>query len=318
LKYVGSDHDMLWYLPVLGQYKEDLLDPEDYPTTYTIEGGSPVTTSVFASPAQYERVEINEKGVEVVTPMAEAVIRLIDGASGSDYVFINDPGRLKVLVAQWNSWLTTSGVQSFSHPTVTLSSELGINALCSISCSRSWITRGPGSIRERENKSLTRTKSKRQITGVRDKRETKIINRAMFNSVYSTREAISDISQGEFLDAPYNQVLQTWILPQFEDELIANGNSTILQRWQFMMDETHLVTRTLQQTATTMSALHDSYASKMTKSKLSQKDDWTVFFDEMAQQGRGGILSGIVAGIVGEAFPAVKGIASKIASALPI
>jgi len=42
-----------------------------------------------------------------------------------------------------------------------------------------------------------------------------------------------------------------------------------------------------------------------------------TFFKQMADNGRGGILSSLVAGIAGAAFPSIAGVANSVASALP-
>jgi len=42
------------------------------------------------------------------------------------------------------------------------------------------------------------------------------------------------------------------------------------------------------------------------------------FFDAEAAKGRGGVLSGLLAGIVGSVFPSFGGIASTIADSLPV
>jgi len=48
-----------------------------------------------------------------------------------------------------------------------------------------------------------------------------------------------------------------------------------------------------------LAQMHMIYASKMTKAKLAETNDWSSTFSELEKQGRGGILSSIV-GTVGE------------------
>jgi len=141
--------------------------------------------------------------------------------------------------------------------------------------------------------------------------------RPLVSGPYADRAAIIDVSQGIILSAAWEQILQTWILPIIDDEIEA-PQSTIIQRWQFIMSEPLSIARSSGESGISLSSLHFAYASKMTKSKLAFQSDWGQFFSEMAALGRGGILSGLVAGLLGTAFPAISGVASSIAQALPI
>jgi len=204
----------------------------------------------------------------------------------------------------WNNWLKNPGVQTFSVQTGTLGTEAGINALCSISMTRIWVS----------------TPQVKEVPKIRveDVRLRQARYRAMVNTPFSLRQAVIDTSQGEILSAAYEQVLQTWILPIDENEFDNTTNQSVdIQRWQFMMDEPYSISRSSGENGVSMGALHLAFAAKMTKGKFAATDDWTSFFDEMAKTGRGGILSGLVAGLVGSAFPSLAGTASSIANALP-
>jgi hypothetical protein len=303
IKFPASGHDVLWYCPILGQYNTDALDNADYPVTY-INAGIPGSKSAFGAGALWEEIKKGPKGEEVRTRLVEAPISLVDGSNSLQLVAINDPNQLKVLVAMWNNWLKNSGVQSFSVQTGTLGTEAGINALCSISMTRIWVT----------------TPSIKEVPKVRveDTRLRQQRYKAMVNTPFALRQAVIDTSQGEILSAAYEQVLQTWVLPVDENEFDnATNQSVEIQRWQFMMDEPYSIGRSSGENGISLSSLHLAYAAKMTKAKLAATDDWTEFFDEMAKTGRGGILSGLVAGLVGSAFPSLASTANSIAGALP-
>jgi len=303
IKFPASAHDVVWYCPILGQYSADVLVNADYPVTY-INEGVPGSKAAFGAGALWEEIKKGPKGEEVRTRLVEAPISLIDGASSTNLVAINDPDQLKILVAMWNNWLKNSGVQTFSVQTGTLGTEAGINALCSISMTRIWVN----------------TPQVKEFPKIRveDVRLRQARYRAMVNTPFSLRQAVIDTSQGEILSAAYEQVLQTWILPIDENEFDNTTSQSVdIQRWQFMMDEPYSISRSSGENGVSMGALHLAYAAKMTKGKFAATDDWTSFFDEMAKTGRGGILSGLVAGLVGSAFPSLAGTASSIANALP-
>jgi len=301
-----------FFFPVLGQYQQDELDSSDYIVTIQV-AGEPFTVQAFKDPSSiWEEVTRNDKGVEVVKLLAETPISLIDGATSTALLMINNPKQLKLLATMWNDWLKGSGVASFTVATGTLSTEFGITLLASLGMTRIWLA---------SNQSI-RHPSERRVSvkgNVRDARQRVSRNKALFSTPYAARQAIADLSQGPLLDAPYNEVLQTWILPVIIDEAI-NGTtqSTILQRYQSAMDETHLTSKTSGNDGVTMSSLHASYAAKMTKAKLAEQDDWTAFFKLMAAKGRGGIMSGMVASLLGSAFPSIAGVANMVADIIPI
>lgn len=311
----GLDGDY-WYCPVLGQYATDVLATGDYQVTYTGSDGA-LTANAFATSALFRETEVNAKGEKKVRMVSEAVINLVDGSSSTDLVAINDPKRLKELLALWNDWLKTSGVASYSVQLGTMGTEKGISILCSIAGTRVWVpapslrTRTTGPLRERRSSSSN-------LVEVVDVRMEKPRFHGLLTSVYAGRQAITTTHQCEVLAAPFEQVLDSWIMPVVQDELIVDESSTLLQRWQFIMGEPHSTNSTSGAQGISLSTIHSTYASKMTKSNLSQADDWTEFFNTMAKLGRGGILTGLVAGLVGKAFPAIGGIASTIADALPV
>jgi len=59
-----------WYIPLLGQYFNDLLQATNYEVTVSI-GGVPTTVPVFKTGALFEKTEINSKGEEIVSTFAE-------------------------------------------------------------------------------------------------------------------------------------------------------------------------------------------------------------------------------------------------------
>jgi hypothetical protein len=230
------------------------------------------------TPAAMVKVGVDAKGKRVESKIIETPISLIDGNSSGTFVFINDPGRLKQLAGFWNDWIKLSGVQSYSVQLGTFGTDYGIKALCSVAMTRHWIT---------EN--LKQKKIEKEFVDVRSKRST-----GKTLSPYNTRVALGDSSQGEVLASAYGQVLSTWILPvnqvtvgDFESDF------TLVQRWQAFNGEPYLVSDSSSFTGISIDDMHAIYASKMTKANLAQADDWTAFFNTMAETGRGGVLSSL-------------------------
>jgi len=318
----ASAHDVQWYLPVLGQYAFDTLQSSDYQVTYD-GSDAPITFNIFKSGIlMYEKTETSLKGEVKKTMLAETFISLIDGACGSQWLFINDPAHLKDLVAMWNDWIKDLGLDTYSITLGTLGTEKGINALASIAMTRVWaFLEGGTNKREmrkenlRERSSSSSSSSSISIVDVRTRLPR---YRGLFATVYSTRTALVDLSQGEVLSVPYEQFLQTWILPIDEDEVIVGEQSTLIQRWQFIMGEPWSVPRVSAVNGTSMSSLHAVYAAKMVKGQFSEKSDWSELITEMEKSGRGGILSGLIASFVGGAVTQLAGIANTVAGMLPI
>lgn len=316
----GTAQNVQWYLPCLGQRALDNLNHADFPVTYLDSTGASTTYSAFASGVLYEKEVKTAKGDTSKQSLVEAPISMIDGSSTTNLLYINDPKRLKELVVIWNEWLSTSGVGSFSMKLCTFGTEPGINVLASIGLTRIWTTVGGGErghSRGREEKMVKYEELVRKADKIIDIRIQKKYKH-LVSGPYANRSAIIDVAQGELLSAPYEQVLGTWILPTDDDELILGENSTVIQRFQFMYGEGYSMARVSAAVGTALAALHSTYASKMVKAKLAEQSDISAFIDECANLGRGGILSGLVAGLVGSAFPSLKGVATTISEALPI
>jgi len=306
-----SQSDVQWWIPVLGQYNNAQLNASDY--TYAPIAGLPVYPSYTSSAFSKIRRDPKTKA-ETREVMAEIPISLIDGNSvlGSNpvLVYINDPGRLKTLEMLWNNWITTTGISNFSSALGTLGTELGISVLTSIAMTRHWL---PISESVHHKKLLAREDD------VVDVRVEKL--RRATNTVYASQQAVADSSQSVILAAPYEQVLNTWILPVNLAKL-PEGNelsdSTAFPRWQSIMGEPFSASFTSGNTGQVMAMQHMVYAAKMTRNRNAPESDVDNLIKVLAAQGRGGILSGLAAAFVGSIFPAAAGIANSVAGMIPI
>jgi len=266
--------DIQQYIPVLGQYVDDLLDTNNYTVTNPVTQD---TVNVFATEPSLVKRSFSKAGLAVDAALAEPVISLIDGDSVGSLVFINDPDRLKQLVMLWNNWLATNNIKSFSCGMGTLGTELGISSLTSIAMTRQWIPL-PLEIVGAEKIVDLRIEKMKQVS----------------NTIYTLRQAIQDTSQSIIFAAAYEMVLSKWILPVI---LARSGNTTAdqtdPQRWQSISGEPFAVPTTSGADGVIMANIHSSYASKMVRSDLSKSTDWDEFFTEQARLGRGGVLSSI-------------------------
>jgi len=294
------------YVPILGQYVSDSLDWKDYKVDYHVFQGPQVTTYAFKDPsALYYRKTTAKDGSVIKTTVAEPPISYVDGASGSNLAYINDPKYLNTLSAKYNDWFN-SGPNTYSTKVGKFNSQGGLNALAVSPMTRVWY-----------NQLAARSSKKHPLPVAPefiDSRSENKINKRMETSVYSGRLAISATSNGPILSTAYEQFLSLWILPQIEDEVEFDGSafqSTALTRWQGIVNEPYLSSSTSGNDGILLSALHESYASKLVRGKLSPSDDWSDMLKEFEEQGRGGIFSSL-AGLVGTIWPSASGIANTV------
>jgi len=300
-KVIHKGNDITWYMPVLGQYFSDTLSSADYDFTY--EGSDSTTTqSVFPTGPFFKRKLRDSKGGTTSALLVAPAISLIDGSYTSGIVQINDPAQLKVYAAMWNTWLQNSGVAAFSLQTGTFGTEKGITALTSVCATRHWVSSVP----------LPQEK------GEVDIRLEEVKFKNLVSTPYATRYAVVDTFQGKIFAPLWEQVLGTWILPQIQAEDASVDQDSKIQRWQYAMGEPYSVPLSSGSNGVTLSSLHDTYASKMTKANLSAPSDWNEFFSEQAKAGRGGILSSLVGGFIKSVIPGAAGLVDTVASVLPI
>jgi len=299
------------YFPVLGQYRSDSLNWKDYTVTYTpflIDGTppTPVTRYVFADPTTlyYKKTTAKDGSVSKVY-IPEPAISYVDGASGTDLAFINDPNYLSVLSSKYNDWFNI-GPNTFSTKVGKFNSQGGLNALACSPMTRVWY--GADQLKVPRPHVV-------KTTDVLDSRSESRVSKRMAASIYTDRLAIAATSNGPLFSTAYEQFLSLWILPQIQNEVQfdAGGNvqSTALTRWQGIVNEPFLASTTSGDNGKYVSTLHESYASKLVRSELAPADDWETLLQGFEDSGRGGIFSSL-AGMVGSIFPGAAGIAGTI------
>jgi len=298
--------DFEWFVPVLGQYQLDLLNESDYVFLSGPSDDLTVNLSFFPAADVYLKDVVDSKGKVTRKVFAEDVIKLIDGNSSSGLVAINNPQKLKNLSMKWSKWLADTGLDNFSVPLGTLGTEQGINVLASINMTRHWIVTDSGRVK----------KAKTTVTDVRN--ETLRLGYAHVQATpYQTREAVAVSSQSVLLATPYEEIQGIWILPVIKQQVTDQG-STLNPRWQAVSGETYESNSSSGFDGIVMSDLHNAYATKMVKGKQGAPSDWTTFFEEMAKQGRGGILSGLVSSFANMVIPGSGALISGIGDAIGV
>jgi len=272
------------------------LSTDDYVFTYNGQ-----ETNTFKVDSSFVRVLSTSKGIKRES-MVEPPIDLVDGASGANYLFINDQTRLKNMAALWNTWLDNFGNMSMTLTQVNI--DQGINIFCAVGQTLHWIPQTQSSIKRNE--------------GVVDERLEK--QRTLSNTTYNNKRVIA-ISAHDKIYAPvYTQINNTWILPQ--NKAVAGTNlaaQSVFQRQQIIMGEAFSVSQSSEDDGATLSARHDSYAALMVRGLTQSPSEIETFLLDQAKKGHGGVLSGLVAGWLGKTFGATAGsIAGSIAETLPI
>lgn len=303
------------FVPVIGQYYNDELVTTDYLATGTIGEGTYSIPAFTEGPYLKKKVlkrSLSQKATSV--PVYETIvmvadsISLIDGYDGvsQKYVCINDPTRLQQLVSVWNSWLANS-FKPFSSALATPATESGILALFSGNVTRHWVPTV-------ESKKLF---SDDAIDVIIDSRFSK--KRNLIASNAATRSEIAISSQSKILANPFEMVMSSWILPVNN----ATPTNSILSltgfvRYAEMAAEPFSSVRTGQDDGASFAIIHNSYAAKMVHGRTTDQSDWDQIISKLAETGRGGILTGLVADFLSGVVPGMGNTMSSIASMLPI
>jgi len=303
-RQISRGRDVLQWVPVLGQYNFDSLSTADYNYVVTIESAQDTIASFTAVPP-VETKKINPKTGEVSWERAklEVAIDLIDGASGTSFVFINDPGRIQALATLWNQWLSNQ-LNTYCDPLGSISTDLGTSITCSIAMTRYWAVED----------TLLKERHMKKDPNAEETRDYRISSKKrLSNTPYAPRLAFGISSHGSFLSGPYEKMQSQWILPQFN----LNGYAAFT-KWQSLEGETTSTTTTTGVTGESFAMLHAAYASKMVHAISAPPSDWAAFFLQADEKGQGGVLSSLLASVAGSVFGGGAGaVAKSIADALP-
>jgi len=296
-----NSKDWRWWLPILGQYEFNVLDPLEYTVTFT-QNETTTTYPVFAAEPQIMRRRRDPKtGKESFIPEVETPISLVDGSTSTSVLFINDVPRLTALAEKWNTWLAP--LKTYSSPLTVITKDLGSNVLCSCATTMLWGI----------------------PTAAELKREEEAYDRRMqldykIRSPYNGQRQAAVISHAPVLASPWASILDFWILPEIKLQVTNPATLNSVTRVQDFYREGNLITTTA--TGDNGVLLVDkltTYAKKMVKARDTPYSELDEFLTEASKKGQAGILSSLAADLLGKAFgPTAGQIAGHIASALPI
>jgi len=300
--HCGKYTDSNLYIPVLGKYYSDALLPGDYQYEYTDSSQQVQKANVFSTePPLFVRRKNTKTGISEMVQVAEVAVDLIDGSAGNQYLFINDLSRLNKLASIWNEWV--SRFATYSSPLTTIQREHSPSPLWCVDQTRVWYPSFQ-MVKDREADFV-------------DMRITR--DRGLSATVYSDRQQIAQTFWTEpFAEA--EAITNLWITPISRLTIGPTNNDTSTYvKLQILNQE--LYGKTVAPdgfSGVSLASKHSTYASMMTHAKdgKSALDD---LFTALDAQGKGGILSSLVAKFVGSTFGDTAGnVAGMIADALPI
>jgi len=296
----GVRKSPMFFCPTLGIYEKDLLVTTDYVAVTSTD--IPVNVPVFSPDPPISIRRKLPTGEFVWEPQVEAPINFIDGSSGSNYVFINDQARLKTLCTLWNEWLQR--LATYSCTLSVLSKDFGVNVCSSVGMTSHWIP-ADQSIVVRD-------------TSVRDPRI--VARRHLSSTVYAGRNIIATSSHDRINSPVFDQINKLWILAS--NKAVPGGdlsNQSLFQRQQLISGESFSLTQSNEINGAMMSLFNAQYAEMMVKGPNAPANEIEAFFLECAKKGQGGILSGLVAGFLGNTFgPDIGSLAGTVSELLPI
>jgi hypothetical protein len=267
----------LAFIPVPGQYNGDVLNAADYAITVERVGDPPLVIFPFLPPEEYVGPRRKEKraGKEVEVPSLEEQINLIDGKGTTNFIAINDPGAINKLVTIWNRWVRR--YENFFQALTTVGTDGGINILESISCTRHFLETDDEQVKKNSlDPRLNKPKGKLGATP------------------YASRQILAYSFNQYPLAAPWERVLQYWIMPQIKSALNSNiQRSTPFQRVASAMKEPYQMAIIESDSSDSLDDQHNLYAITLTKNQFARRTEDEEFLKQAEITGRGGILGSL-------------------------
>jgi len=285
-----------FYIPVLGKYESDALIAEDYSVPWDLQG---VPTPLPAFKVDSSVLTRDTKSGKMIVS-AEIPIDLIDGASASNYVFINDTTRLQSLSGLWNDWIVK--VEEYSSQTTTVTTDGGMKILGALFTCRHWA-----------EPSIT---ARLRLADVVDTRLSK--KREMSSTVYTNREVFA-LSAGCRFISGTDTFLRSWVLPINRlSPVDTNQNATGFVRMQSIMEHpSSLVTSPTGDEGVSMAVIHKQYAAALVRGTATPMTEWDTIINSMDSTGHAGILSSLASAVGGAIFgPEVGATISHVGNSL--
>jgi len=303
------------FLPVLGKYDKDELNWKDY---YYLIPGSEVTYYLFTDPdtavKREKLVSVKGGSSKIQTDLgAEAVISLVDGSTGSNYVAINSPFAMTTLQNLFNAFV--SKISPYVNTLTCLGTDSGISNLRMVNTTQMHFENVQGHPSMPKNIKYVKRDLPDRFTRV----NSGSMGVMASTSLYQHRM----LAAWNFYDPPMNQpfelIQNLWIAA--EAQLWFNGTPNeivTLQKEAAKDREENTVTYTAGSDQTSFYNKHLEYALSMLRSRNGEVSMQDKFLTEQENTyGRGGILSSLVGGLVKAVVPGSGKIVDTVAGFIP-
>jgi len=311
LTYVTQkSRNPITYLPVLGMYKNDALNWQDY---FYMLPNSEAKHYIFTDPSLSVKIvkTVPVKGAqsrEEVSYGVETVISVVDGSTGSAFVAINSPFGLETLTDLWNNKL--NALTPFCDSLTTLGKDAGITVLRVLTVTDVHFENIQGHPSMPANhKVVKRVIPERLIVGV---------DSLTSVSPYIMRNVLATTVFNNPLANPWEIIMQYWNHPDVQLMLTGQQNEIITaQKWAAITREYSNLTFTSGDDQYSLYQRHLEYARMMIRYRNGEETMATILLKELEKTGRGGILSSLVGGIVKAIAPGSAKVVDTIASFVP-
>jgi len=280
-------HNPKHYIPVLGQYYADSLSSTSYNFEYEDDQGNVLTLPSFNTGPTYE--VRNTKGAFVGVP--EPVIDLVDGASSSEYLFINDTTKLEVLSGLWNEWIDL--LKSVVCELTTVTANSGLRVLGAVTCVRHW---GP-----------PKATANARHEGKRDTRLAAPRLSYLTATDYANRQQFAITSVGPILTGT-DIFLRKFVLPINK---AVSGNQRALTSFSRVQSNLRhgysLTSSATGDEGAPLSDIHANFATALIRGLATPKTAWDTALDQLDINGHAGFLSSLASALGGAVFGSEAG-----------
>jgi hypothetical protein len=295
------------FIPVLGKYAKIELNWKDY---YYLIPGSEVPQYIFFDPTSAVREVVSIKGKLQESLGAETVISLVDGTTGSSYVAINAPFAMTTLSEKWNQFVDK--VSPFVNTLTTLGNDAGISVLRMVTNTQIHFTNQEGH--------PSMPPGRKVVDRVLPERFEKRFGPDVLTSTSPYQKVM--LHAWNFYDAPKAQPFQLiqniWIGTDFQLWFNGTGNEIVTEvKIVSYAREPNVMTYTGGDDQPSFYLKHLQYANMMLRARNGEVSMQDKLLVELEKEGRGGILSSLVGGLIKTIAPGSAHVVDSIAGVIP-
>jgi hypothetical protein len=305
---VQKGNNPVCFLPVLGKYAKVELNWKDY---YYLIPGSEVPQYIFFDPT----TAVKERGVVIKGKMetaysAETVISLVDGSTGSSYVAINAPFAMTTLSEKWNQLMDK--ISPFVNTLTTLGNDAGISVLRMLTNTQVHFM----NVEKHPSLPANRKVVDRDLPDRFEKR----FGSDVLTSTSPYQKVM--LHAWNFYDPPMAQPFQLiqniWISSDFQLWFSGTNNEIVTEvKIISYAREPNVMTYTGGDDQTTFYLKHLNYANMMLRARNGEVSMQDTLLKELEKQGRGGILSSLVGGLIKTIAPGSAKIVDTVSGFIP-